>query len=84
MNESNGPVLADLFVFASASGSTGAWLATAALPAALIALGNQFVQVIVSIVECVRVIPNLWRSHGVFLLAEESSVLRPARVPLPR
>jgi hypothetical protein len=120
MNESNGPVLEDLFVFASASGSTGALLAAAALPAtllaatatllaaaalsatgtvaallaaaalsatgtvaallaaaalpaALIALGNQFVQVIVSIIECVSAIPNLWSFHGVFLFAEESS-----------
>jgi hypothetical protein len=88
MNESNGPVLEDLFVFASASGSTGALLAAAALsatgtvaallaaaalPAALIALGNQFVQVIVSIIECVSAIPNLWSFHRVFLFAEESS-----------
>jgi hypothetical protein len=117
MNESNRPVLADLFVFPSATGSTGALLATAALPAAwtvatrlaaaatllaatlaallataalsatgavaallaaalpaaLVALGNQFVQVIVSIIESVSAIPNLWSFHGVFLFAEESS-----------
>ena len=133
MNESNGPGLADLFVFPSAPGSTGALLATAALsatgtvaallaaaatllatlaallapatllaaalsatgtvaallaaaalPATLIALGNQLVQVIVSIIESISAIPSLWSFHGVFLFAEEGSALRTLRVFLSR